>query len=248
MNSEFALIITCALCVAGILVSFTFFGLFGLLAYVVVGTLASNIQVLKIATFFNGKVEVIQGTVVFCSLFWAFDVMVEFFGSAQAYRALLLSFMSSLLMTLWMILTLWMSPSEQSLEIQGALERIFMPAPALFSASIIAYLCSQGLDIALFSRLKAWTGHRFLWLRGVASTSVGTLIDHLIFSWLAWRLFSPHPVEISLFVRTYLLMGYGFRLLLTFGSPLILYGSYALLPACRWFSGQKDQHKRQTRV
>jgi uncharacterized integral membrane protein (TIGR00697 family) len=232
--SEFFFAVQGIVCAVGLLASFFFFGHAGLLGYVVVGTVAANIQVLKVATFGSGPLEMVQGTLVFCSLFWCFDMIVEFFGAHKAYRALYVSMTSSVLMTGWMLTTMWMSTVPYNMHVQRAFEVLFTPAPGIFAASLLAYFLSQSLDVYVFSALRSWTRGRFLWFRGLFSTAVASFLDHLVFSWLAWRVFTTQPLALPLFWHTYILTGYGLRLALSFGSPCMLYAAYAVYPYCAW--------------
>ena len=47
----------------------------------------------------------------------------------------------------------------------------------IISASLIAYVLSQLLDIQLYSLIKQWTGCRFLWLRNNGSTLISQIVD-----------------------------------------------------------------------
>ena len=226
--SEFCLIATLLSCVFFLLSAFLIFGFEGILAYVVVGNIVANIQVLKIASFGGGAYELVQGTVVFCSLFWSYDMIVEFYGVDCGLKSLKISFLSNFLTIFWIFLTIKMTVSVKSLAVQSALETLFLPAPGLFMASGCAYWLSQYMDIRCFARLRAWTGGRWVWLRGFVSTVLGSFVDHFIFSWLAWRMFTSTPVESNLFWTCYVFSGFGMRLFLSVGSPVVLYLGYML--------------------
>ena len=198
------------------------------MAYIVIGGVVANIQVLKIASLGSGSYELVQGTIIFCSLFWAFDMIVEFYGKSRAFKTLKISFFSFFWMIAWMFLTIKTTPSVKSFHVQTALETLFLPTPRLLTASISAYFVSQCVDIILFERLRIWTNGRFLWLRGVMSTVFANFVDHFIFSWLAWRVLPAIPVESDVFWRCYVFSSFSLRLLLTLGSPAVLYLGYML--------------------
>lgn len=227
-TSESLALLTLLLSACALLGFFFFFGLRGLVAYIVAGTFVANVQVLKIALFHEGQLPLVQGTFVFGSLFWTFDMIVEFYGAKAAYQILWLSFLSFALVTIWMLLTIAMPVSPESFVTQRALEVVFLPAPRLFLASVLAYLVSQSLDIWIFSGLARVTSKRFLGARGFFSSAIATMVDHLLFSWLAWRLFAAEPVPWPLFWQTYVLTGYGLRLILALGSPVLLYAGRAV--------------------
>lgn len=226
--SEICLLITVLGCVLFLLIAFSVFGFEGILAYLVIGNVVSNIQVFKIASFGFGSYELVQGTVVFCSLFWAYDIIVEFYGLNFGIKSLKISF-SAIFVTLFLLFwTIKMTPSVKSLAAQNALETLFLPAPRLFVASACAYLLSQYMDMLCFARIRIWTGGRFVWLRSFVSTALGSFVDHLTFSWLAWRLLAPVPMSNDLFWQCYVFSGFGLRMFLSLGSPVILYLAYML--------------------
>jgi uncharacterized integral membrane protein (TIGR00697 family) len=226
--SEVCLLMTLLSCFMFLLSAFFFFGFDGILAYVVLGNLVANIQVFKIASFGGGTYELVQGTVVFCSLFWAYDMIVEFYGFSAGVKSLKISFLSIFVTLFLLFLTTKMTPSVKSLAAQSALETLFLPAPRIFVASVCAYLVSQYIDMLCFARIRAWTGGHFVWLRSLVSTVFGSFVDHLTFSWLAWRVLSAAPMPSDLFWQCYVFSGFGMRMLLSFGSPVVLYLGYTL--------------------
>ncbi len=53
-------------------------------------------------------------------------------------------------------------------------------------ASLIAFLCSQTLDVWIFSRLRKATNEKHLWLRNNVSTCTSQLIDSAVFVGIAF--------------------------------------------------------------
>jgi len=198
-------------------------GALGIIVYSSLAAVVANIQVLKVVNF--GTFEMAEGTIVFCSLFWASDLLTEFFGPRTAFKALWLSFGSVILVMIWMTLTLWMPviPSIEGAAVQAAMETLFQPSLRLFAASLGAYAISQTLDILILHKLKTRLKGSYLGMRGLLSTLIATCVDHSVFSFLAFRLLPEIPVPWTLFLHAYLLNGIGLRLLLSLGSPLILW-------------------------
>jgi uncharacterized integral membrane protein (TIGR00697 family) len=60
--------------------------------------------------------------------------------------------------------------------------------------SLIAFLVSQFLDVWIFTRIRARTGKRFIWLRATGSTLVSQGIDTFLVQGVAFYL----PGKISL--------------------------------------------------
>lgn len=204
------------------------------MAYVIIGTTVANIQVLKVASFtpffVNHPIHLALGTTVFCSLFWAMDLLTEIVGARKALSVLWLSFVCTALVALWMNLAIAMPPAHfpENLTTHTAMQRLFRPTPILLCSSILAYLASQTLDIVVFAHLKAHTGGRYLGLRSLISSILATFLDHLLFSWLAFRLLPAVPIPFGLWLDAYLLNGYGLRLFLAAFSPVVVYSGVRL--------------------
>lgn len=202
----------------------------GLAVYVCLGCVLSNIQVLKILSWSTTGPQFAGGTILFCSIFWAQDVITEFYGQKKAMKVLGLSFFASLMAALLMQFSLH-APAAAFAEnklVQEALAVLFSPAPALFAASILAYVASQALDIMILQTLKNKTGGRLVWLRSGLSSLVATLADHVLFSFLAFQVFTAQPLPLAVWFQTYIVAGYALRILLALFSPLIVYMGYAV--------------------
>lgn len=226
------------LCFSTILAMLRLFGAAGLYAYIAVGVIGANVQVLKSVQFALSAEPVALGTILFASTYLATDVLAEHYGPAEAKRAVLLGFAAYLFWTVLMILTLGFTPltPEQAgeglawtLPVQGALATLFLPSTAIFAASVVAYLISQFSDIAIYQFVRRLTRERALWLRNNASTMISALIDNTTFSVLAWVVFAPEPMAWRPLVFTYILGTYLLRVFLSvFDTPFIYLSRYAL--------------------
>ncbi len=209
-------------CFSSVLVMERLFGEAGLYAYVVLAILAANVQVLKAVQFSVYSEPVALGTVTFSSTYLATDILAERYGARSARKAVLLGFVSYLVFTVLMVLTIGfrpLTPEQAGEEMAWALENhehisaLFIHSPALFAAGMIAYLTSQLHDVWLFERLKKAMKGRYLWLRNNLSTAISALIDNLVFSILAWIVFAPEPLAWETVLWVYVLGTYALRLL-----------------------------------
>lgn len=207
-----------------------FFGPAGLYAYVSVAVIAGNLQVLKITQFSLLADPIPLGTILFATTFLSTDILAECYGPRTARRAVMVAFSSLIIFNLFMFLALAfrpLSPEAGELGAHGAamhghLEAIFLPSLGILAASLIAYLVSQLNDIWLFERLRRITRGKHLWLRNNLSTAFSALIDNIIFSLLAFRLFTDAPVEWRVLFFSYILGTYGLRLAVSLlDSPVI---------------------------
>lgn len=199
-----------------------FFGKTGLYLYSVLALLIGNIQVLKGVQLSLWENPVALGTIVFSSTFVVSDVLTECYGRRAALKSVGLGFGACLVFTVLMILTLGVHPLEIApphpdyhfVQAHHAMEILFLPAPRLLLASLIAYVCSQVLDILIFERLKRFASSSLLG-RSSLSTATAFLLDNIIFSVLAWVAFSPTPVSWESLIWTYILGTYALRLLVS---------------------------------
>ncbi|MBX9977332.1 MAG: queuosine precursor transporter [Alphaproteobacteria bacterium] len=208
-------------------------GAAGLFCFVNLAYVAANIQVLHVAQFSFLSEPVALGTVLFAMTYLATDMLTEHYGAETARKSVVLSFLAQIVFTLVMFMTLAHIPLDNqqgNYKIYSAMEELFLPAPRIMVASIIAYGISQFLDIWLFKRLSDATSKKHIWLRTSASTLLSALADNVIFSSLAWIILSPTPVSFSTLVFTYILGTYIARAFVSVAGVPVMYMSYVFKP------------------
>lgn len=198
-------------------------GMAGLYTYISLAVIIANIQVLKTVNFSFLSFPIALGTIVFSSTFLAVDILTEFYGADKARKAVWLSFMASLLVTLLMIITLGIKPDESSGITQQAMQIIFMPGLSLFFASLISFFICQQIDIWIFQLIRKITAGKYLWLRTSVSLLGSAFLDNVIFSSLAWVVFAKNPVSMNELLYTYIFGTYMFRIIITLLQTPIIY-------------------------
>ena len=225
--------------VLGLVVMTRFFGLVGIFAYTLMAIVISNIQVLKATTFSFMSEPVALGTIVFSTTFLATDIVTEYYSREKAMKIVWLGFVSMVLMAIIMVLTIGIAPVDSNLlnsdhkrflEAHKAMEVLFLPAPAIFLASLISYLVSQLNDVYLFSFLKEVTHTKYLWLRSGGSTALSSLLDSIVFSTLAWIIFADAPIDLKTLIWTYVLGTYILRLVMVGVNIPIVYAAKYFMP------------------
>lgn len=73
-------------------------------------------------------------------------------------------------------------------DMQLAYTGIFGQGMWIIVGSIVAFLVSQLIDVAVFHRIKAFTGEKWVWLRATGSTVVSQLIDSFIVLYIAFKI------------------------------------------------------------
>lgn len=224
-SAEILTFLTFLLCNGALLLLFRFFRLKGLVAYSTVAIIASNLHVLKTASFAFLSEPVALGTVIFSSLYLCSDLATEYYGPEKARQIVHLNFISLILMGGLMFIALGHAPLDtpRDTQVHQAIQTLFLPAPALIAASLIAYMVSQYNDIWIFSSVRRLTGPEMLWLRTIVSTLISGFIDTVIFSWLAWVVFAPHPLPWRTLVWTYIWGTFWLRALILFVHTPLMY-------------------------
>ena len=107
------------------------------------------------------------------------DIFVEVYGYSASRRAIWIGFASSLLLVIVTQITTSLPPAPE-FQNQEAFEKVFGFVPRILLASLVAYWCGEFANAFVMSKMKIWTGGKYLWTRTVGSTVVGQLIDTVI--------------------------------------------------------------------
>ena len=218
------LLLCCGIVILGML---RLFGAVGLMVYSSLAVVIANLQVQTASHFTFFQEPIAQGTVVFSSIFIVSSILTEYYGKRQAQKAVWLSFAAMILVTLFMLLTVGFKPAPGFMETHRAMCILFMPAPALIAASLIAYAVGQLNDIWIFATLSQITRGNLLWFRTIVATLIGAFLDNLVFSVLAWIIFSPSPLSWRTVFFTYILGTYFLRVFVAFvGVPFVYLARY----------------------
>ncbi len=182
---------------------YRFFGKAGLYAWVAIGTIIANIQVLKTVDIF--MISATLGNIMFASIYLATDVLNDIYGRKVAKRAVWLGFSSTLVMIIVMQISLAFQPSDADMA-QSALKSIFDVVPRIAFASIIAYIIGQHIDVFVFNVIKRiFKSDRTFFIRAYGSTTLSSIFDTALFVLIAFYGSLPHPVIFEIFITTYLL-------------------------------------------
>lgn len=237
---EVVLVLEALVCFAAILAMVRFFGAAGLYAYIVVGVIGANVQVLKAVQFSVFEPPMALGTILFASTYLATDVLTECYGRAAAQRGVMIGFAAFLLWTALMLVTLGYPPLTAAqagldmawaLPMQDHLAALFLPVPTLFAASMVSYLISQMSDVWVFERIRRATGGRHLWLRNNGSTIGSALLDTVIFNTLAWIVFAPEPLPLETVLWTYIFSTLWMRSLVAVADTPFIYLARSIVRA-----------------
>lgn len=182
--------------------TYKYYGLTGLLAWIAMNTVIANIQVTKTIEFFG--LTATLGNIAYGSIFLATDAISEKYSMKEAKKAVIIGFLSLLFFVLVMQVSLLFTP--QTGDVHDAMIVIFGLIPRIALGSLVAYVISQGFDIAIFAWLKSKSkdGDK-LYLRNIVSTVLSQLLDTLIFVPIAFLGMFEFAIVLDIFITTYLI-------------------------------------------
>jgi hypothetical protein len=185
-----------------VLAVYRLFGRTGLFALIVFNLLLCNIQVMKTIELFG--LTTTLGNILYASVFLATDMISEFYGKKDAKKAVMLGFVTLLMMVGYMQLALLFQPAADDFA-QPHLAALFGFMPRIALGSLAAYLVSQMHDIWIFHIIKERTGGKHLWLRNNLSTMSSQLLDSLVFCSIAFLGLFPMNVWWEIVISTYVI-------------------------------------------
>ncbi|MCD8919468.1 queuosine precursor transporter [Staphylococcus gallinarum] len=186
-----------------LVIMYRMFGKQGLIAWIAIGTIIANIQVLKTVDLFS--ISATLGNVMFASIYLATDILNDIYGRKVAKRAVWIGFSSTLVMIIVMQMSLHFIPSSIDTS-QHALATIFNVVPRIALGSVIAYIIGQHLDVFIFSMIKkVFSSDKTFIVRAYGSTIISNIIDTALFVAIAFIGSMPNGAVFEIFITTYLL-------------------------------------------
>lgn len=161
-------------------------------ALIAVYTVLMNIFVTKQFDLFG--LAITGGNALYGAIFLLTDLLNEHEGKRRALQAVGLGFAVSALFVISTQVLLAFTPNEADFT-QDALSTLFSVTPRILIGSMLAYAVAQTLDVWLYSRIRAWSGERWLWLRNNGSTLISQGVDTLIFTAVGLTAFAQIPFE-----------------------------------------------------
>ena len=167
-----------------------------------------NIQVLYATTYEILNMEVLLGTVIFCSTFLACDIINSKYGEQKARNAVYLTIIMDIFFLACIILTLGHKPidhtqfsnfgiSKSTIQANiSAMQQIFLPIPRILIASYVAYLTSQLSEIFLFNLSKRISVIRSQYVKHNVSLFISSVcVDTAVFTLIGMCILAPEPLN-----------------------------------------------------
>ncbi len=183
-------------------------------------------------TVFGVKVPVplAVGVLPYPLTFLCTDFICELYGRRRANEVV----MMGLLLNAWVVFIVWLGGVLPSATPPG--ESVFMRIRTLtfgaVTASMIAYLVAQLVDVQLFHFWKALTKGKHLWLRNNGSTMVSQMVDTvavILITYMVGALPMHGEASVAAQLLAFIAAGYVFKLLAALLDTLPFYvGVYRL--------------------
>lgn len=169
------------------LLLYRLYGKIGLYAIIVLDIMLSNLQGPKLIIIFG--LETSLGLILYAGIYFATDLLSEKYSRAEANRAVMIGFSTSVLVVLMISFSLLFDPSPDRViasKTHEALHILFNFTPHFVFGSLFVYLISQHLDVWIFHKIKEKTQGRHLWLRNNVSTMLSQLVDTALYTLIVW--------------------------------------------------------------
>ena len=170
------------------------------------------------------SVVMTAGVIAFPVTFVVTDVMNEYFGRA-GIRFVTYVGLACVVFAFGLLQVALAVPTAESSPVpEAAFAAVFGATTRVIVGSLVAYLVGQLVDIALFHRLRQWTGGRHLWLRATGSTLGSQLLDTFVVLAVAFagQLALGEIVAITLF-------NYGYKVAIAVAITPLVYLAHALI-------------------
>ena len=177
-----------------------------------------------------GSLSFTAGTLLWPMVFILTDTINEFFGrrgvkfiSWLAVALIVYGFVFAFAAIALAPADWWVTAAQSQgvPDYQKAFAAIFGQGMWTIAGSIVAFLAGQLIDVAVFHRIRAATGERWVWLRATGSTAVSQLVDSFVVLYIAFVL-GPQQWPTSLFLAVST-VNYAYKMLAAVALVPLLY-------------------------
>jgi uncharacterized integral membrane protein (TIGR00697 family) len=185
--------------------------------------------------FQAGPAVLSLGVIIWPVVFVTTDLINEYFGRDGVFRLTL--FTSVLIAYAFAILYVGMAiPAWEHSPVKDEhFNVVFGQSLWIIVASLIAFIVSQGVDVAIFWMVRDRTGGGMLWLRSTGSTVVSQLIDTFVIMGIAFYLPSfleLLPPERRITFWQYVVLSssnYTYKVSIAIAMTPVIYGGHGLI-------------------
>jgi uncharacterized integral membrane protein (TIGR00697 family) len=97
----------------------------------------------------------------------------------------------------------------------------------VIAGSLVAFLIGQLLDVAVYHRVRRFTGEKKIWLRATGSTLISQFVDSFVVLYIAFVI-GPQRWSMDLFLAVGTL-NYSYKFLMAIAMTPLIYIAHALI-------------------
>lgn len=118
------------------------------------------------------------------------------------------------------------SPSNSITDMDLAFKKIFGQGLWIIAGSVIAFLVGQVIDVAIFHRIKKYTGEGKIWLRSTGSTVISQFVDSFVVLLIAFWIGSDWDLVRVLAIGV---VNYTYKFFMALVLTPVIYGVHGLI-------------------
>ena len=170
----------------------------------------------KLVYFFGHETN--TGNVFYASVFLATYFLIERYGRREGLFSIWVGVAAVTFFTLCVQITIALVGSGTTATLNAGLAIALSSTPRIALASLVAYACSQTLNVYVYLFLKERFQSRYLWMRANIANAIAQAVDSLIFFTIAFA-----GVVTSSSIVGIVLTGFVIKVLYMMAASTLLY-------------------------
>jgi uncharacterized integral membrane protein (TIGR00697 family) len=203
-------------------------------------------EIIGAKLFQIGPFTLSLGVIIWPVVFITTDLINEYFGrrgvrNLSIFTAILVVYAFGVFFVGMQVPAVSFSPVQD-----GPFATVFGQSQWIIAGSIVAFLVSQLIDVAVFWLIRARTQGKMLWLRATGSTVVSQLVDTFIVGYIGLYLpgalgMQPEGQPAMTFGQLIVtcLSGYTFKLIVAVAMTPVIYIGHSIIDG---ILGQRESH------
>lgn len=205
LSNEVLLVINLIVVYGLVLIFYKLFQKEGLFAWLIIATLAANLEVQ--AQIYAFGLHQTLGNILFASTFLATDILSEYHSKEDATRAVHISILSCAFFIIISHFWLYFTPGTNDFAL-NYLQGLSRHTPRIMLSGLLVFALVEKLDIFLYHKLWNWKGHgthQFLWLRNNGATLISQAVNSFLFNLLAFYDVFPNNILWEIIATTFII-------------------------------------------
>ncbi len=133
-------------------------------------------------------------------------------------------------------------PNRSLTSMDLAFKRIFGQGLWIIAGSLVAFLVGQLLDVAVFHKIRRWTGEGRVWLRATGSTLVSQFIDSFVVLFIAFYIGADWSAVMVVSIGT---VNYFYKFIMAIILTPVIYLAHQLIDS---YLGEELSHQMKNKA